>query len=149
MLTRRKYTGACTQDTLSPCSAPLLQSQPPAKNAAKTGHSRCRADLKSAGAMASDSWNAAAAADKAEAQQQQQQHQQGWGLGMDEFDRISSSQESSQSTYGSPPPPLTPFAGMQRRALAPSPMKAAPALVRSPLLVFVASDLPGMQLLYV
>lgn len=82
-------------------------------------------DLKTQGNMASDAYNDHSFVYEAAGLSAKQQAplQQGWGLGLDEF--LPSSQESSATAYSSPPQPLTPYAGTDRRPLPPSPVKMA------------------------
>lgn len=83
-------------------------------------------DLKTQGTMASDAYNDHSSMYESAGLSAKQQvpPQLGWGLGLDEF--LPSSQESSATAFNSSPPPLTPYAGTDRRPLPPSPVKMAP-----------------------
>jgi hypothetical protein len=84
--------------------------------------------LKLFGSMPSDAYNEClpSSADTGlPAKQHAPPQQQGFGLGLDEFDDLPSSQESSATAASSPPQPLTPYSGVDRKPLPPSPVKMA------------------------
>ena len=82
--------------------------------------------LKVHGSVASDAYNDCSASGASDGKQHVLPQQQGFGLGMDEFDDLPSSQESSATAAGSPPQPLMPFGGIDRKPLPPSPIRMAP-----------------------
>lgn len=89
----------------------------------------CRVDLKSHGTVASDAYNDLSTSGAVPlAAEQQAPQQQGFGLGLDEFDDayLPGSQDSSATAMNSPPQPLTPYSGVDRKPLPPSPVKMAP-----------------------
>lgn len=91
--------------------------------------STCRVHLKVHGSVASDAYNhcsVSGAPDGLPGKQHVPPQQQGFGLGLDEFDDLPSSQESSATAAGSPPQPLMPYGGIDRKPLPPSPVRMAP-----------------------
>jgi nitrite reductase/ring-hydroxylating ferredoxin subunit len=85
--------------------------------------------LKVHGSMASDAYNDCEASGTPAGlpgKQHVPPQQQGFGLGMDEFEDLPSSQESSATAAGSPPQPLMPYGGIDRKPLPPSPVRMAP-----------------------